>query len=418
MSLAVNLNFLMRFDGYYILSDLLGIQNLQKRAFAIGKWRITELLFDLRLRPPEALSSSMIRKLYLYAWSVSVYRFFLFLGIAILVYYMFFKILGIILFLIEIMVFIVLPIFKLIKGWWEVRDKIIRRGRFYITATIFIMIIVAFIYPWNTSIIVPAVYKSQEKITLYSSAPAYIEKSFIEKGMAVKKNEVLMNLKSPQLEFKIETTLKEIDILRLQAKRIAASADELSNIQVIVRQLQESRSKLDGLYEKQSKFVIRSPIDGVIYDMQESLHKGRWINPTLSVATIVQSKNPMIEGVVSETDLPRIKKQAGAKFIPDNPQLDSIWAYVQDIELANLKTLDMPMLASIYGGKIPVQYDDTQKLVPDKSVYRVRFTVSPVEGVGVEQIIRGVVHIEGEAESFVERMYKIVASVLIRESGF
>jgi len=418
MSLAINLNFLMRFDGYYILSDLLGIQNLQKRAFEIGKWRITELLFNLRLRPPEALSSSMIRKLYLYAWSVSVYRFFLFLGIAILVYYMFFKILGIILFLIEIIVFIVLPIFKLIKGWWELRNKIIRRGRFYVTATLFIMFIAALAYPWNTSIVIPAVYKSQEKTTLYSSAPGYIESNFIEKGKLVKENEVLMTLKSPKLEFQIETILKKIDILRLQTKRIAASAEELSNIQIIVRQLQESRSKLEGLYEKQNKFIIKASIDGVIYDMDESLHKNRWINPTLAIATIVQPENSMIEGVVSETDLSRIKKQASAKFIPDNPQLDSIWAYVQDIELANLKVLDMPVLASIYGGKVPVQFDETQQLVPDKSVYRVRFKISPVETTKVDKIIRGVVHIEGKAESYLERMYKVVLSVLIRESGF
>jgi putative peptide zinc metalloprotease protein len=418
MSLVINLNCLMRFDGYYILSDLLGIQNLQKRAFEVGKWRLTELLFGLGLRPPEALSSSMIKKLYIYAWAVAVYRFFLFIGIAILVYYMFFKILGIILFLIEILWFIVLPVCKLIQGWWGVRDKIIRRPRFYITATLFIMLMVALIYPWNTSIIVPAVYESQKKTTLYSSAPGYIENNLLEKGKNVRKNDVLMSLASPQLEFEIETTLKEIEILRLQAKRIAASSDDLSNIQVIVQQLQESRSKLDGLYEKQSNFVIRAPIDGVIFDMEESLHKDRWINPKLPIATIVQPQNPMIEGVVTEAKLSRIKKQASAKFIPDNPQLKTIWTYVQDIELANLKVLDVPALASIYGGKVPVQFDNEQQLVPDKSVYKIRFTISPVEDINVDKIIRGVVHIDGESESFIERLYKIVASVLIRESGF
>jgi putative peptide zinc metalloprotease protein len=418
MSLAINLNCLMRFDGYYILSDLLGIQNLQKRAFEIGKWRLTELLFGLKLRPPEALPASMIKKLYIYAWCVSVYRFFLFIGIAVLVYYMFFKLLGIILFLIEIIWFIVLPVFKLIQGWWELREKIIRRRRFYITATLFIILIVALIYPWNTSIIVPAVYESQKKTTLYSSAPGYIKENLLKKGKAVKKNEVLMSLISPKLEFEIATTQKEIDILRFQANRIAASSEELSNIQVIIQQLQESRSRLEGLYEKQAQFIIRAPIDGVIYDMEESLHKDRWINPKLPIATIVQPEKPAIEGVVSEADLSRINTHASARFIPDNPQLESIWAYVQDIELANLKTLNMPALASIYGGKVPVQFDDSQQLVPDKSVYRVRFTVSPVESIRVEQIVRGVVHIEGEAESFIERMYKIVASVLIRESGF
>ena len=336
MSLAINLNCLMRFDGYYILSDLLGIQNLQKRGFDVGKWRLTELLFGLGLKPPEALPPSMLRKLYIYAWSVAIYRFFLFIGIAVLVYYMFFKVLGIILFLIEILWFIVLPVFKIMQGWWEMRSLIVKSHRFYITATVFLLFVIALFYPWNTSISIPAVYHSNEKITLYTTSPGYIENNLMEQGALVSKGDVLMKLTSPELEFEIDATLKQIEILRLQAKRIAASSEELSNIQVIVQQLQESRSKLDGLYEKQNQFLIRAPIGGVIYDIQESLHANRWINPSLPLATIVQIDKPIIEGVVTEEVLSRIQTQSTAKFIPDNPQLDSIWSFVQDIEMANL----------------------------------------------------------------------------------
>jgi putative peptide zinc metalloprotease protein len=418
LSLAINTNALMRFDGYYILSDLLGIQNLQKRSFDIGKWKLTEVLFNLRLAPPEAMPVSMLRKLYAYAWCVWVYRFFLFIGIAVLVYYFFFKLLGIILFAIEILWFIILPVTKLIGGWWEMRSKIIRTGRFYITALMFTCLVILFIYPWNSVIKIPAVYKSEIKSTLFSPAPGYIESSFLAEGKRVEKNDILLTLNSPHIEHEIENKLQEIAILKFQAQRIAASREELSNIQVIIQQLQEARSKLNGLYEKKNELLIRAPISGVVYDLQESLHHGRWINETLPIATIIMPTKPTIEGVISEEDLARIHIQASAKFIPDNPQLKSTWAYVNEIEQANLHVLDIPMLASIYGGKVPVQYDESSQLVPDKSVYRVRFNISAVEHVGVDQILPGVVHIEGETQSFIKRAYKTVASVLLRESGF
>jgi len=418
LSLAINTNILMRFDGYYIFSDLLGIQNLQKRSFEIGKWKLTEVLFNLRLRPPEALSLAMLRKLYIYAWCVWVYRFFLFVGIAVLVYYMFFKILGIILFAIEILWFIIMPVTSLIGVWWAMRSKILKTGRFYLTATIFISLIILFIYPWNSTIEIPAVYKSEQKATLFSPAPGYIDSSFLIEGQSVEKNEILLTLNSPNIEHEIETTLQKVDILKLQAKRIAASSEELSNIQIIIQQLQEERSKLNGLYEKKNELTIRAPINGVVYDIQESLHHGRWINETLPIATIVVSEKPTIEGVISEEGLTRVRLQTSAKFIPDNPQLNSIWTYVQEIEHANLQALDIPVLASIFGGKVPVQYGESNQLVPDKSVYRVRFNISSVEDVSVEQIIRGVVHIEGETQSFLNRAYKLVASVLLKESGF
>ena len=45
MSLTVNLNPLMRFDGYYLLADGLGLPNLQDRACAFGQWKLRQLLF-------------------------------------------------------------------------------------------------------------------------------------------------------------------------------------------------------------------------------------------------------------------------------------------------------------------------------------------------------------------------------------
>lgn len=182
--------------------------------------------------------------------------------------------------------------------------------------------------------------------------------------------------------------------------------------------MEENRSTLNGLYERKKQLTVRAPINGVIYDLEGSLHHGRWINETLPIATIVEPSHPTIEGVISESDIARVSIKTSAKFIPDNPELNTVWAYVNEIELANLRFFDIPILASIYGGKVPVQLDGSNQMVSDKSVYRVRFNISPVENIEVEHITRGVVHIQGEAESFIKRAYNVVFSVLVRESGF
>ena len=48
LSLAINLNPFMRFDGYYILSDLWHLDNLQARAFKFGKWKLRKILFEYK----------------------------------------------------------------------------------------------------------------------------------------------------------------------------------------------------------------------------------------------------------------------------------------------------------------------------------------------------------------------------------
>ena len=125
MSVVVNLNPLMRFDGYYLLSDGLGLANLQPRSFAFGRWKLREVLFNLGAPPPEMLPTSTVRTLTIYAWAIWIYRFFLFLGIAFLVYAFFFKALGVLLFFIEIVWFIARPFWSEVKEWPAMRKQIL-----------------------------------------------------------------------------------------------------------------------------------------------------------------------------------------------------------------------------------------------------------------------------------------------------
>jgi hypothetical protein len=62
--------------------------------------------------------------------------------------------------------------------------------------------------------------------------------------------------------------------------------------------------------------------------------------------------------------------------------------------------------------------DNDKNLVPENSVYQVRLIMDEQLKNIPTNVIRGIVHIEGEARSFARRIYDIGASVIIRESGF
>ena len=81
-SLLVNLNPLMKFDGYYLFSDLVGVDNLQDRSFAFAKWRLREFLWGWKKSKPEVTNAKMERLLTGFGYSVWIYRFFLYLGIS------------------------------------------------------------------------------------------------------------------------------------------------------------------------------------------------------------------------------------------------------------------------------------------------------------------------------------------------
>jgi putative peptide zinc metalloprotease protein len=184
MSLAVNLNPFMRFDGYYLLADGLGIPNLQDRAFAFGQWRIRELLFAPGTPPPEAVGLSSRRILVAYAWGIWLYRLVLFTGIALAVYHYFFKVLGLLLFLVEIVFFIGLPIWRELTSWWSRRAAYASTGRFAVTMTVVAAMLLLACLPWSSRVAIPGVLQAGSYATIYPPAPGRIASVSVHAGAA------------------------------------------------------------------------------------------------------------------------------------------------------------------------------------------------------------------------------------------
>ncbi len=417
MSLSVNLNAFMRFDGYYILSDWWGIENLQKRSFDFGRWKLREFLFGLKKPPPENLSRSTINKLIVYAWGVWIYRFFLFIGIALLVYFFFFKLLGIILFVIEIVWFILLPVFREIRRWWNMKIDIFKSTRTYFSIFLFGTLIVLCFIPWDTRIKLPAILETTENVIVFTPVTGQIKSIPVEEGQFVSKGELLSNLESPVLEEELNKTLKEIESVELHLNRQAANPEDLANVHIILSKLEELKSKYRGLMEQTALLNIHSPISGTLTDIEDNLHVGRWINQKLPLFNIINHQNQHIIGMLDEVDITRVRVKQDVIFYPDNPELDEILARVTDIEKANIKHIKKPYFNAQYGGEVAVRKDNKGNFIPETGVYKV--TMEPT-GQIIKQnfVLKGVVHVEGEAKSFFARLSEATIAVLIRESGF
>ena len=418
LTLAINLNPFMRFDGYYILSDWLGVQNLQARAFAFGRWKLRQLLFAAEEGPPEKLPENIETKLVVYAWLTWAYRFVIFAAIAVLIYYFFFKLLGIILFIAEIYWFIIHPVARELNVWWKMRNRIARTGRFAVTFLVCLLLASLFFIPWSSRISLPAILEIADKATVYAPVVGRIREVNIREGDTVDKGDVLLVLESPWLDQEILRTRKRIEALALRSDRRASNIRDLSDLHVILQQLREQTSTLAGLHGLKDRLVIRAPLRGKVAEMAESLHPGRWINEKLALAFITATGDLTITGTVYENDLSRVAVSQPATFIPDDPGRERVKAVITELEQANIARLDIPYLASPYGGEIAVRPGEDGRLVPETSIYRVKFRISDQVVEAPDQVLRGVVHVRGEPRSFAGRLFESVAAVLVRESGF
>ncbi|GAB5483352.1 MAG: hypothetical protein Pars92KO_31090 [Parasphingorhabdus sp.] len=375
MSLAINLNPFMRFDGYYVLSDWLGVPNLQPRAFALGRWRLREMLFALGDEAPEQVPDRLRRGMIVYAWMTWIYRLFLFIGIALLVYTLFFKLLGVILFVVEIAVFIARPVMAEFKVWAGMKDRILATSRTRLLLIGSGIVLLLCLLPLDRHISAPAVLTPIGASPIVAGDPGRVEKLFVENGNRVAAGDPLIQLSAPELEQSIAATKVRIANLQLQFGRGAADEIDLSNRMVLERELKQEQDQLSGLELRSERLILRAPIAGIVTDLSPDIHSGRWLGGAEAIAYVVTSDDYDIQAYVSEDDIWRISKDARGRFVPDDPVQASRAAKLVEKSTNAVERIDQPILASVNGGPIASDKDENI-LRPRTALYRVRLIAS------------------------------------------
>ncbi|MFP4313055.1 MAG: biotin/lipoyl-binding protein [Alphaproteobacteria bacterium] len=403
-SLLINLNPLMRFDGYFIFSDYLGIENLHARGFAAARWFIRKTLFGLHDDPPEE-SKARLRFLINFGFATLIYRFFLFLGIALLVYYIFFKPLGLFLMIIELLWFIGLPIWSEIKIWIEKRAEIWKQTRSKITLALLAVLCLITILPSSHTIALPAMAHAPEYQSLHPPAAAKIEKIYVRDNQAVEKGDLLIELSSPALEKDFALASLEYESL-LREKRQLQSGGDLSKerLAVIDIELESALQKRAALQEELNKLIMRAEFAGIIRDLNTEIAIGQFAGPETMMMRVLKPASPIISAYARPTDLARLHKGNRALFRPSDSLLTESQYVLSAIDTINTADLDWPELSSIFGGPLAAEYspDAQNRIVPRQSLYKVTFkaALNPDENtIELPKIAQsGMIYVSGEPE--------------------
>jgi putative peptide zinc metalloprotease protein len=416
MSVAINLNPFMRFDGYYIFSDLLGVPNLQCRAFALGQWQLRETLFGLRAPRPEVLPGRLTACLIAYAWCVWVYRFFLFIGIAVVVYTYFFKLLGIVLFAFEIGFFIIKPIFGEMTRWWTLRMLILSSPRTYVTLGLCACGLAAALVPWSTRVTVPAVLEARELARIFPPRSARVKAVLVSPGQPIKRGDVIAVLEQPDLDFELATVRAKAAAVQLRLDRQSADRDDRDDVLVLSSEKEALKSRLQGLALEMAELSVRASTGGVVAELNPGLTVGRWVAVKEQIALIAGTSGAKVRGYLPEDGLWRVDMGSAGRFIPDVPLGSSAEVVVSAIAAGSSAAIEIPELATPSGGRIEVQSDQRQRLVPTTAHYLVEMSV--LEGGALPATAtRGTVLLTGRAESLLASVYRRALKILVRESG-
>ncbi len=434
ISILINISPFLRFDGYFVLSDLLGVRNLQTRSFAYTRWGMRKILFGFKQPPPEPLNKRIQTIFVTYAILTWVYRAILFFGIALLVYHFFFKVLGLILFVVELVVFIFGPLAKEVMVWWKERSQFHFNKNIVITSSVLVFLLFLFFFPWQNNLSFPATLSYVHR-SYYSPETAQVEKVYVTPGQYVSKGQQLVKLHSGELIYKLYLAEQDVIEYRKLLENMVYDQERRKERIVVMQQVKQAEQEVANYKNLLNRLRVVATISGKVSYIDPYLRYGAWIKDDQMLLTVVNDKESMIEAFTSSGNLDKLQKGKKAVFIPDVLSKSKVTAKVESIDYQPTQSLflmqsyrtggmleniqDVPTAgyhASTLGGSIGVRADSTNNLVPETSQYRI--TLIPDLKRPTQFVERGVVMIEEKPSSYAKRSWAFLTSLFVSESGF
>jgi len=286
-----NANPLLRFDGYYIFSDLVEIPNLRQQADSQLRQAMAKCFLGLDLMPGRMLTQHSQKSLILYSVLAFLYRCF----VVVAILWMLNKILTP--YRLEPMVYpigllaaiqlIFTPIWRFcafvtdpLKTQPVHRTRLLVRGGFILAAIIGLLI-----FPFPYRIPATAVFSPEGATRVYVTVPGILVES-IAAGNRVETGDVLGRLRNTELTREIEKligTQKQVENQLQILQRQRVSAPELAaQIPALKKQLEDIGQQLIHLKRDEQQLILQAQTAGIVLpaplvnDQSNANHLGSW----------------------------------------------------------------------------------------------------------------------------------------------
>lgn len=242
-TLLVNANPLLRFDGYYILADLIEIPNLGSRANQYWSHLVDRHLFRTHDTQPFAATPGEKRWFLIYAPAAFVARMAMLLGIALLVAQKFFVV-GVLIALWSLWTGIGLPLWKM-AAHVATSPRLHRNRRFAVQVTlggVGALLLLFFVVPAPHHVNAQGVVWLPDEAHVRAGTNGLITRVVVAEGAAVRPGDLLVETVQPALETEVAKLGWRVG--ELQAEADSELAGDLVKRQISQLAIAEAEEKL------------------------------------------------------------------------------------------------------------------------------------------------------------------------------
>lgn len=393
-SLAFNGNPLLKFDAYYILSDLTGLPNLYQKSSQ--QWLYLLKRYYLRISRAVSPAEDQYERVWYLSYAVGSIAYRLMVMVVITLYMADISLaLGVLMVIAMSYIWLVGPAVKGIK--YLSRNGELQHGRPRAVAlSIFalgLVVVLLATWPMPQGLRAPGVVEASERTTLFASAGGQLAHIAVDNGEAVVQGQMLLTLRNEALELERELTGQQIIevrwLLRQAVNQGSGDLDALTEREAWLLQ------RLDEIEARLASLEVRAPHDGVWIrsiepdQLQAQITRGARLGTVLApeqmvfVGVVSQERaSSLFDGILAGGEI-RIHGNPGQKITPEGLRFLPF----------ERRELPSPALGIPGGGRFAAQPDAQGRLIAQEPFFELRAPLDAQTSAGLADGVLGTIRV-------------------------
>lgn len=412
-TLLFNANPLLKFDGYYLLQDVLDIPNLATRSSQWMKYVFKRTVLGMEVLEKPFASARESKWLMIYGVGVSLYRPVLTLIIVVFLWRTY-PLLGVILGAFALVNQWLLPLFNSVR--WIVQSPELGQQRSRAMAMVFCFLCAftaLLLVPLPSSTRVQGIVAASEQGEVFTEAGGFIETVHVDPGARVVSGTPLVTLINP-------TLIR--DLQQIKSELIALEAEQVSNLKKAATETSKNhattaaeKTRLLGrqqeLLRQSTAMVIVANQDGTFAPVNNDLLPGTHIAQGERIGFVVSGRDWTVRTLVPEARAERLRSGVRKASVRLAEAMDSeLPAELIQETPAVTRQLPSSALSQYGGGFIATDpFDSTHRLALSNQFELELSLPESTTAAGLGQ--RALVRLQHPPQALLSRLWRATRSV-------
>ncbi len=383
-TLLFNANPLLRYDGYYILSDLLEIPNLQQKSREYSLGLVKRYGFGVRSQIP--LPATLRQKLWLMIYWVASGLYRMFIGFAILMMVWFqlpeqVKVIGVFLAAGAVATFFIVPAFKTFKYLSTEAELNRKRTRAWSLTLAGLAILIAGIgfIPVPSAVRAEGVSEPLERVRATVRTPGTVAEVLVADGEMVEAGDVLLRLTNDQVAARLAVAKTQLKRARLRFD--ASNLNDPATGAVAREGLRNAEANLARAQQLADELVVTAPVAGRVLSPRIEERVGTRVKQGDAIAIVQDDSRLEVFVAVDQNDFQRVEEgmRRGAALVQARLAGD-VDTVLQGEELGDVRVLpgaknELRSAALTFAGGGTIAPDPRDPTKSATNQFELRFTL-------------------------------------------